>query len=366
MTKNLNRWIGSIALLLVVGGSAVGVASWKRSTQAEAAALAAGFPEPAETVAVAVAAERGHVDKTTSIATVLALRSVTLRTEMAGAVRETALVPGQIVEPGTVLLRLDVSVEEAELRAQEAQRALAESTLVRVEKAIRSRAASDQELDRARAERDMALAQASRTRAIIERKTVRAPFRARVGLADIHPGQYLPEGAALTTLQSIDDAAHLDFSVPQAVAETLRPGSEVELPALSATARVIAVDARVDSTTRTARVRARIDGRVLAPGSSVRIRIPVGPAVPAVAVPASSLRKGPEGDHVFVIAPGQDGQPRAHLRRVRGGALLGDDVLILHGLAAGERVAASGSFKLREGALVAVAPDPVKIAGLAR
>ena len=90
------------------------------------------------------------------------------------------------------------------------------------------------------------------------------------------------------------------------------------------------------------------------PGASVRVRVPLGPPKSAVAVPVSALRKGPEGDHVFVIAPDDAGKPRAHSRPVQTGTILGDDVLVLSGLSKGEQVAASGSFKLREGALVAV------------
>jgi membrane fusion protein (multidrug efflux system) len=40
---------------------------------------------------------------------------------------------------------------------------------------------------------------------------------------------------------------------------------------------------------------------------------------------------------------------------VKSGTVLDDEVLILSGLTAGERVATSGSFKLREAVLVAVA-----------
>jgi membrane fusion protein (multidrug efflux system) len=87
----------------------------------------------------------------------------------------------------------------------------------------------------------------------------------------------------------------------------------------------------------------------------VRVRVPVGPPAKVVAVPVSALRKGPAGDHVFVIAPDDAGKPRAALRRVRAGAIVGDDVLIHDGLAAGEQVATTGSFKLREDVLVAVA-----------
>ena len=76
-------------------------------------------------------------------------------------------------------------------------------------------------------------------------------------------------------------------------------------------------------------------------------------------MPASALRKGPGGDHVFVLADDGSGKLRAVERLVHAGPVLGDDVVILDGLEAGEQVAASGSFKLREGALVSVAPAVV-------
>jgi membrane fusion protein (multidrug efflux system) len=126
-------------------------------------------------------------------------------------------------------------------------------------------------------------------------------------------------------------------------------------------ARIVAIDARVDPATRNAMVRARIDDdRAPAPGASVRVQVPVGAARRAVVVPVSALRKGPGGDHVFVLAADSAGGTRAYMRQVRAGEVLGDEVVILDGLAVGERVAASGSFKLREAALVAVADDPAE------
>jgi membrane fusion protein (multidrug efflux system) len=106
-------------------------------------------------------------------------------------------------------------------------------------------------------------------------------------------------------------------------------------------------------------VRAKLPGGESgpAPGSSVRVRVPVGSAEKVVVVPVSALRKGPQGDHVFAIAPDDAGKLRAHLRKVESGSMIGDEVVILSGLKAGEQVAASGSFKLREAALVAVAKE---------
>lgn len=333
--------------------------AWKYQSIQETHAAFANQPEPVESVTLAVAKEIEHRETTTAIGTVLALRSITLRNELPGTVRRVRLTPGQIVEAGTVLVALDVSVEEAELKAQQAQAALAKTVLDRRQSLSRDLATAQEEVDRARADLDVALAQ-------IARKTIRAPFRAKVGMADVHPGQYLNEGTQLTTLQGVDEAAHVDFMVPQQVAAGLQEGERVDIfPAGESSpiaASIVALDARVDPTTRNATVRARIEhaAHTPPPGASVCVRVPIGPPRRAVAIPVSALRKSPGGDQVFVVETEQDGKTRARVRRVRGGVILGDEVVIYDGLSAGERVAASGSFKLRDGILVAAAEDPGK------
>jgi len=365
--RNRGGWIASVVLLGTIVLSAGMLAVWKSVELRAAEASAASQPEPMEVVTAAVAESREHRQTTTSIGTVLALRSITLRNEVAGTVRQVRLTPGQVVETGTLLVALDVAVEEAELKAQEAQSALAQTTLDRLERLGEQRAASQEEVDQARSERDVALAQMTRTRAIIERKKIHAPFRARVGIADVHPGQYLNEGTQLTTLQGVSAAAHVDFAVSQQVAAGLREGQSVQVFAgapAPIVGRIVAIDARVDPTTRNAVVRARLEaGDAAAPGASVRVVIPVGPSRTAVVVPLSALRKGPGGDHVFVLTAGADGELRAHARPVQTGPVVGDHVVILDGVIAGEQVAASGSFKLREGALVMVTPAAAASAG---
>ncbi len=356
---NRRGWFNLLLLLGIIGiVTSLGV--WKYGTIQASAEASARQPEPMESVMAAAARDIEHRQTTTSIGTVLALRSVMLKNELAGTVREVRLTPGQIVEAGTLLVALDVSVEEAELRAQEAQAALAKTVLNRRQNLNQELATTQEEVDRARADLDIAQAQIARTKAIIAKKTIRAPFLAHVGIADVHPGQYLNEGTLLTTLQGVSDAVHVDFTVAQQVASGLRDGEMVEVFAAgeaSATrANIVALDARIDPTTRNAMVRARVDdtSHRLAPGTSVRVRVPVGPLRKAVSVPVSALRKGPGGDQVFVIAPDQEQKMRAHVRSVESGAMVGDEIVIHTGLSADEMVAASGSFKLRDGVLVAV------------
>ena len=88
--------------ILVIATVALGVAlaAWKQNSLAAAQEAAASQPEPMESVASALAAEREHLRTTTSIGTVVALRSITVRNELAGTVRRAQLTPGAVVEAG--------------------------------------------------------------------------------------------------------------------------------------------------------------------------------------------------------------------------------------------------------------------------
>ena len=357
MKRNI---IGSVVLLLVVAGIGAGLAAWKYTTVRAAMAAAANQPEPVESITAAQAQAHEYQPTTVSIGTVVALRSITLQNEVPGTVHEVRLTPGEIVDAGTLLIALDVSVEQAELKAQQAQAVLANTTLKRVQNLWRKGAVAQDEVDRAKAQQDVALAEIDRIKAVIARKTIRAPFKARIGIADVHPGQYLEAGTVLTTLQGIDNAVYVDFEVAQMIAAALHVNDNVEVitpgETTPVTARIMAIDARVDPATRNAKVRARMENikGLPLPGTSVRVRVPVGPTTMTVAVPASALRRGPSGDHVFVLEQDGDGRYRAHLRQVQSGPLLGDLILIHSGIKAGEQVAASGSFKLNEGTLVSI------------
>ncbi|MEQ1632115.1 MAG: efflux RND transporter periplasmic adaptor subunit [Planctomycetota bacterium] len=359
------RLLASVALFVVLGAIGYGLYLVKGGKIAAAAAAAAQQPEHSETVEGALSRTRQYARATTAIGTARALRSISLRNELPGTVRTVRLETGKIVAAGDPLIELDVSVEQAELQALEAEARLADSMLARMEQAEKSQGASAADVDRARAERDKATANVARTKALIDRKIVRAPFPARVGMVDLHVGQYLDPGTMITTLQGLDDSIHVDFSVTQETASLLQLGSEIEVAFgnRESKATIVAIDARVESETRSTTIRALLTGQPQPqPGSSLRVRVPVELPHDVVVVSVSALRRGPGGDSVFVLEQGPDGKVRARTRRVQAGTVLGDEVVIRDGLAVGERVAASGSFKLFEGVLVndATATQPQK------
>ena len=348
--------LASIALLVVAAVVVAVVLALKHFVAESAAAGNAGHGEPPEFVESAVARTQSFARATTAIGTVRALQSINLQNELAGTVRSVGLKTSQVVEAGAVLVELDVAVEQAEQLSLEAEARLAESMLKRMEQAEKNQGASAADVDRARAEHDKTIANVERIKALIERKRIRAPFRARVGMVDLHVGQYLEPGTILTTLQGVDEAVHIDFAVTQEAATRLAVGNDIEVTSGEqvAKATIVAMDARVESSTRNMWIRALLSGTkpLPAPGASVRVRVPVEVAHEVVVVPVSALRRGPSGDHVFVLEKAADGALRSKARHVTSGAPLGDDIVIAKGLAVGERVATTGSFKLREGALI--------------
>jgi membrane fusion protein (multidrug efflux system) len=351
-------------VLLAIGGTAGGLGYYKYAEISAAIAAAESFPEPREAVE-AVQVRRGEwAASTRAVGTVVALRQVELRNELAGTVVEMGFASGDIVEAGQVLVRLDTSEEHAALAAAQAEARLAKVVFERRDRLRSSDAVSALDLDRAREELAAATARVTSLEAGIAKKTLVAPFHARVGLTDLQPGAYLDEGTRIAMLQGVDADAYVDFALPQDMAAAIRPGVSVSLrgPQISdasVAAEIVAEDASIDATNRAVRFRAiaRGLGGVLRPGAFVDVVAVTAPPQPALLVPLPAVRRAPYGEHVFVLAQ-EKGQWRARQRLVQTGPVQGTDIVVKDGLAEGELIAAAGSFKLREGLLVQTPGSP--------
>lgn len=397
----------AVGLFAVLGAVGVGLGLYKRS-----AMRAGGGPafEPAEAVTLATVTTREWAPTTDLVGTVVALRSVTVQNEVAGAVRRVGFESGDIVEAGQVLLEIDDATVQAELGSKEAtlrvSRAdvqvaeasvrLAESELRMKEAALATRATSAIDVDRARADLDRAKASLDRAKASVDeaaaevqqvrtrlaKHTIRAPFRSRVGLRTIHEGQFLSMpmgsmGTPVATLQEVGETIFIDFPIPQEQITRVKLGMTVKGLRESAggaeggtpiSLTVAAIDATASNVTRNVRVRALADNKdgSLRPGMFARLRVPVEQPREHVVLPLRAVRRASYSDQVFVIEqvqePGPDGaaatKMRARQRFVKLGPTIGDEVVILDGVRAGEQVAVSGAFKLREGSLVMPAAAP--------
>src|ERR1700733_12867094 len=105
--------IGIVIVLVVTGGLVI-VKVLQIKTLIGASAM---FAPPPETVASAVAQEAKWPDTIPAVGSVSAAQGVTVAPEIAGTVSEIAFESGAAVSQGDLLLKLDASSEEAQLRA---------------------------------------------------------------------------------------------------------------------------------------------------------------------------------------------------------------------------------------------------------
>ena len=89
---------------------------------------------------------------------------------------------------------------------------------------------------------------------------------------------------------------------------------------------------------------------VLWPGEFVRVQLVVGMRRNVVTVPASAVMVGPNGDYVYVIGAGNKVK-RVDVQQV---ARRGGISVISKGISAGQKVVATGQYRLDNGTEVAI------------
>lgn len=294
-----------------------------------------------------------------------AVQGVTVAAEMAGKVVKIAFEPGAFVQAGDLLVQLDTTTEEAQLRAAEATAALAKANRDRATELRASSTNSPAELDAAEAQAKQAMAQAESIRTVIAKKTIRAPFAGRLGIRYINLGQFLREGDPLTTLQTLDPI-YVNFSMPQQRIGQLSAGNAVRVtsdaaPGVVFSGAINAINPEVDTVTRNVRVQATLANHdeKLRPGMYASVEVLLPTRTDVLVIPVTAVLYAPYGDSVFIVDRKKDeksGQEQQVLRQqfVRLGAARGDFVSVVDGLKPGEMIVTAGVFKLRPGTSVVI------------
>ena len=360
LKKTLQFVAGLIVFALLIAGPLILV----KKSQFKAMASAPMFMPPT-TVTAAPAAAQKWDNVLNATGSLVPVQGVTVAAEMPGKVVKISFEAGASVKAGDVLLQLDTSTEEAQLRAAEATAALAKANLERARGLRESNTNSPAELDAADAQAKQAAAQADMLRAVIAKRTVRAPFTGRLGLRLVNLGQILREGDAITTLQTLDPI-FVNFSLPQQRLAQLTTGTRVRVTTDAAPGEVFegeitALSAEVDPLTRNVRVQATLPNRAekLRAGMFANVEVVLPKQSEVLAIPVTAISYAPYGDSVFVIDEQKDektGKVQQVLRQqfVRLGTARGDFVDVTDGLKPGQQVVTSGVFKLRAGMPVVI------------
>jgi membrane fusion protein (multidrug efflux system) len=348
-----------IAIVLVLG--ALGVLGGIKFLQIQTLLAAAkSFAQPPESVSSAVVKEEKWQSTLSAIGSVTAAQGVTVTTEIAGLIREISFESGAVVAKGDLLVRLDTSSEEAQLRAIKAQVELARINLDRTKTLRDENMVPQADLDTADANMKQNQANADAIQALIDKKTIRAPFAGRLGIRQVNLGQYLDAGKPIVSLQSLTPI-YADFSLPQQELARLKTGLRVRLgidafPERQFEGELTAINPDLDSTTRSIGLRATFENAdaSLRPGMYARVEVLLPEENNVLVVPLTSVLNDPYGESVYVIesksaVPGATPSLTVRRQIIRTGTTRGDFVTVEAGLKVGDKIASSGVFKLRPG-----------------
>ncbi len=320
---------------------------------------------PTQTVSTTVAATQEWQPRIEAVGSLRAVKGADLSIEVAGIVDSLSFNSGDDVDEGAVLLKLRAQDDVAKLQSLQATSALNSITYERDLKQFKIQAVSQATLDTDVANLKNIEAQVAQQQAVIEKKTLRAPFAGHLGLRLVDLGQYLGPGTTVVTLQALDPI-FVDFYLPQQSIDQVRVGQHVAVKVDAYADRafpgeISAINPKIDASSRNVQVRATLKNadRKLFPGMYAMVEITSGTPQQHVTLPQTAITYNPYGDTVYVVEDqGLDanGKPKlvAHQLFVTTGPTRGDQVAVLSGLKGGETVVTAGQIKLRNGASIAV------------
>jgi membrane fusion protein (multidrug efflux system) len=319
-------------------------------------------------------------------------QNVEIRARVEAFVESMEFTEGTFVKEGAVLFKLDKKPFEERLAGANGSLAEAKAALNKYEKDVArlkplaaKRAVPQQDLDNAEASVEVGRASVLTAQARVQSALldlgyceVKAPISGLIGAKQVSIGELVGKGqpTLMATMSMLDPiwfyCAVSEVQYLKAENEARKTGKQIsELPVSLILAdgsvhpekgKFVFIDRAVDAKTATLRVRAEFKNgeKLLKPGMFGRIKVDLGARGDSILVPERAVAELQGKTFVWLV--GQDN--KASQRPVRVGEVIGNDVLVLEGLKAGDRIVVEGLQKVREGAAVEIvkAAAPAKMA----
>jgi membrane fusion protein, multidrug efflux system len=315
---------------------------------------------------VAKAVAMTLADDVQAVGSLKSAQGVMVRPEVSGRIARLGFVDGARVRRGQLLVQLDDTLQQAQLRQAEAQASIARTNLQRSRELLAQNFVSQSAVDQNAAALQVAEAQVALAQAQAQRMRVLAPFEGTAGIKLVDVGDYIREGADVVALEDLSSMT-VQFALPERYADRIRPGLAVEvpvdaLPGRSFKGRVLAVDSQVDANGRAMQVLAQVanPGALLKPGMFARPRVSFSTREGAVVVPEEALVPSGTRQLIFKVVDGADGKPVSQRLEAKIGLRLPGKVEILEGVKEGDRIVTAGHGRLARADSV-----PVRVIDLA-
>jgi RND family efflux transporter MFP subunit len=288
----------------------------------------------------------------TALGTAKAARSVTVFPQVTGVVTDIAFTPGEPVEAGAVLVRLEADEQQVALERARVALTQAKDKLERARALAKSATIAEVALTDADAAVQLAEIEVRAAEIALERRSVTAPFAGVTGLSDVSVGDLIQSSTPITML---DDLAtiRVGFEVPERWAGRIVQDQPITamaqgLPGSELSGRIAAIDNRIDETTRTLRLEAELDneGQDLKAGMAIAVMLSFASGQ-QLTVPTLSVQWDREGSYVWKVVDGAARRADVTIVRRESGT-----VIVEGEMEAGDRVVVEGIQRLREGAEV--------------
>ena len=335
---------------------------WKGFGSFMAMRYFASMHEPAVTVSTIKIGFSTWQPLLKSVGSLRAIVGVSITTELAGMVKKITLHPGALVNENDILVQLNADSEIGQLQALQAQLALAKLTFERDKAQYAIHGVSKQTVDTDEWNLKNLTGQVAQQSAIVEKKTIRAPFSGRIGISNVNPGQYLSPGDKITTLQTLNPI-YVDFYLPQQALAQLKVNQKTMLTTdtfLNKTfeGKITTIEPLVDTSTRNVLVEATIANPQfkLTPGMFATVDVDTEKPLKYLTLPQAAVSFNPFGETVYVIKSKDKSKSELIAEQVfvTTGSTRGDQIAILTGLHEGDIVVTSGQLKLKNGSGVII------------
>jgi len=325
----------------------------------------AALANPPQTVSTTIAQVQEWQPQLEAIGSVRAVNGANLSSQVSGIVTAIHFESGKDVTQGTLLLELQAADDNARLESLKATAELSRITYERDSKLLKSFGVSQQAVDNDLWNWKSNTALVAQQQALVDYKSIKAPFSGRIGIRQVDVGQYLAAGTTFVTLQQLDPI-YVDFYLPQQALAAVKVGQDAianidTFPGETFKGTLSAINSLVDVATRNVQVRATFKNtsHKLLPGMYASVAISAGAPERYVTLPQTAIAYNSFGNIVYLVED-QDKVEGGAVRRIARqtfvvtGATRGDQVAVLSGVKAGDTVVTAGQIKLRNGSPIVV------------
>jgi len=294
------------------------------------------------------------VESVEAVGTARANEQVVITSKYSDLVDEIFFDDGQQVKKGAVLVKLNNQQELAKVNELKANLSESKAHLKRLTELLASRATSKSLVEQQEAKTKAVEAQLVSARARLNDLTIRAPFSGVLGFREVSKGAYIDAGNAITSLDDLS-IIKVDFHLPERLLTHIHVGQQVSAANTAYRdkefiGKITAIDSRIDSSTRSIKVRANISNEALKLHPGMLLNISVLLQVEKILqLPESSIIPIENVHYVFVENEGKAVRKAIKIGRRHPGV-----VEVVSGLVEGQQVVVEGALKLRDGSAVSI------------